>query len=277
MGNQLFQYAAGLSLARRRGTGLLIEARKARGATGSEDPAARPLRILDLALPMRDLCGPAEERALRRRWNLARNLRLPPRWFGFHVERDYAFDPGFFSIPDGVCLHGYYQSELYFRDIAAEVRAAFALRDAELSRAIDARLAEWRDGRPLVGVHVRRGDFLTLTDRDCMTDEAFFAQAMAAFPGARFLVFSDDLAWCRAHFAGRGDVAFSPFTRVIEDFAAMQRCDHNIIAKSTFSWWAAWLNAREGRCVIAPRIATGAKPAWGGAGPDYYPAGWTII
>lgn len=222
------------------------------------------------------MCTRDEEERWRRRWNLARTLRLPPRWFKFYAEKSLAYDPAFPDLPDGLCLHGYFQSELYFAPVEAQVRRAFRPRDAVLVSAVEAALSALREpGRALVALHIRRGDFLTQTDRDCLTSDAFLEAAMSRFPGCRFLVFSDELDWCRARFAGRADVAFSPFTRVIEDFVAMSRCDHLILAKSTFSWWAAWLNEQPGRTVVAPKIAP--QSTWGGGGPDYYPRGWTIL
>jgi Glycosyl transferase family 11 len=279
LGNQLFQYAAGLALARRLGTNLRIDARKfAKVDSASEDPAARPLRILDLDLPFRDLCTRDEENNLRRRWNLAKNLHLPKEWLGFYTDADHRFSTRFHALQDGTRLQGYFQSELYFSNIADEIRRVFQWPDKARHSAIHARLVPFRrDHQPLVSVHIRRGDFLQITAYDAMTSDDFLPRAMQEFAGAHFLLFSDDLNWCRSQFAGREDVSFSPFANVLDDFFAMSHCDHHILAKSTFSWWAAWLNDNSQKRILAPRIAIETKPAWGGGSPDYYPAGWTLL
>ena len=56
----------------------------------------------------------------------------------------------------------------------------------------------------------------------------------------------------------------------------MKYCDHHIIANSSFSWWAAWLNQNPNQLVIAPK-------KWFGEGfkdynmKDFYPENWVII
>ena len=64
-------------------------------------------------------------------------------------------------------------------------------------------------------------------------------------------IFSDDIAWCKQHFAELPGVSFfdGDYLRPTEDLWFMTLCRHHIIANSTFSWWGAYLAEDKGITV----------------------------
>jgi hypothetical protein len=98
-------------------------------------------------------------------------------------------------------------------------------------------------------------------------------------PNNHFLVFSDtnfDIGWCRNHISG-ANIHFSVGNSDVEDFVLMSLCDHHIIANSTFSWWAAWLNTNPDKKVVAPRAWSFSKAKFRPVVDSLIPAGWHII
>jgi hypothetical protein len=74
-------------------------------------------------------------------------------------------------------------------------------------------------------------------------------------PGLRFFLFSDDLGWTRDNIKLPAECVYVDVNRggaAFNDMRLMSRCRHQIIANSTFSWWAAWLNAGKEKLVVAP-------------------------
>ena len=280
LGNQLFQYAMGRRLAAKHGVPLKLNLQ------WFDQPADLPglgmyartcrLQAFDIAAEV----ATAEEvrrfaiRPLRR--FDPRRLRGPWwRWLIRHrpercagrliVESDPNFQPGMLNLPGDVHLRGFWQSEKYFEDVAAPLRAELSLRDPAITARAAAKVHALRqDHRPIVAVQVRRGDVAraheVLKDLTHMPYELvsrdYLQAAMSVFgDGATFLVFSesaDDLAWCRAQLSAR-DIHFTGGQDDLEEFAAMTCCDHNIISNSSFGWWAAWLNPHPGKTVVAPR------------------------
>ena len=70
-------------------------------------------------------------------------------------------------------------------------------------------------------------------------------------PKTKFLIFSDDITWCKKNFIGDSFIFIENEVDFI-DMYLMSMCINNIIANSTFSWWGAWLNKNKNKKIISP-------------------------
>jgi hypothetical protein len=110
-----------------------------------------------------------------------------------------------------------------------------------------------------VCVHVRRGDFVTNTFNGLYGRDYYDAAAKTISrtkSDLSYFVFSDDIPWCRENLAFDGpttfvDDDFEP-VKFRDDLRLMAACKHFIIANSSFSRWAAWLNEDPAKMVVAP-------------------------
>ena len=111
-----------------------------------------------------------------------------------------------------------------------------------------------------VAIHVRRAGNPVKSNEPAYSENPFYVnlsetdyyeKAMALFPNKEFLVFSDDPIWCEKQEIFKGcEISFKTEQ---EDFYLMVACEHQIIANSSYSWWAAYLNKNPEKKVIAPK------------------------
>jgi hypothetical protein len=151
-----------------------------------------------------------------------------------------------------VNLVGYFQSERYFEEDL--IREMFSI-EPRIENEIMERNARTFEGR--CSIHIRRQDYLSYPDIHPFLGIDYYQRAITLMKEngyERFLIFSDDLNWCREHFIGE-EYAFSDKnTHNYEDLILMSLCSSHIIANSTFSWWAAWLSRNPAKIIIAPKL-----------------------
>lgn len=183
-------------------------------------------------------------------------------------EKDCNYDPEVLTRQPAY-LTGYFQSERYFEDIEEKVRKAFQFKPVifeslSKDREEEVRAFEKQIEESLaVSIHIRRGDYITGSEiygGNC-TDE-YYKRAIALikekYPAARFFVFSNDEDWTKewleGNFQGKDFVLVQGSTEETGylDMYLMSRCNHHILANSSFSWWGAYLNPSKDKTVIAP-------------------------
>jgi hypothetical protein len=260
LGNQMFQYAAGLAVARKTGGQLLLDVDFVRhGVTLREFE-------LDQAFVGPFLLASSDEKraALGWRASFRRAFGRPSLSFLWGsrvvVERSFDFSPVLTHLAPPVYLVGYWQSERYFLDVAQEVREKFRFDSPDAANAV---LLNEIDACESVAVHVRRGDYAAnsvVTTHHGLCPPSYYESAakwlLDRKPSLRFFLFSDDLEWTRENVRLPADCVYVDVNRdgaSFNDMRLMSRCRHQVIANSTFSWWAAWLNPSPEKLVIAPK------------------------
>lgn len=101
-----------------------------------------------------------------------------------------------------------------------------------------------------VAIHIRRGDYVKNAFYVDLFTDGYYERAMVEFSDAKFLVFSDDIPWCKKQKLFK-DCDFSEGKTEVEDMNLMASCKGHIVANSSFSWWGAYLSPHGGK-VIAP-------------------------
>ena len=108
-------------------------------------------------------------------------------------------------------------------------------------------------------IHVRRTDQMHETGHKANLE--YYKKAIAFIrskqPNTIFYVFSDDIDWCRVVFSEESNFVFASDKNdkdALRDFVGMKACDNNIIAYSTYSWWAAMLNSNLNKIVVSPHF-----------------------
>ncbi len=253
LGNQMFQAAAGLALARRHGARLIFDVSRFR-AKGLRAFALEPFGLdAEIRTGKQGLASRAQAA-------LGLKPRHQPDWWRgrFHRESGFAYDPAFETLQPPVMIAGYFQSERYFSSIGDEIARLFSPEKLACAKALQQ--AECLAGDDSVALHIRRGDYAH--DRNAaavhgVLPENYYREAIRLVreqvPQARFFIASDD-ATTATNLAAlvHGAQVLSGETAG-DDLFLMSRCRHHIIANSSFSWWSAWLDRRPDGLRIAPQ------------------------
>lgn len=169
------------------------------------------------------------------------------------------YDPILLDVKkQSVLFDGFWQSYLFFNDIAEHIKKQFAFKEALLNAMTKDCLANVVS-RNSVSIHIRRGDYLSFgvdmeNRMNYYNDAINYIKKKVNNP--YWIFFSDDPQWVKEHFLIDDGffVHWNSGEDSWQDMFLMSKCKHNIIANSTFSWWGAWLNNNPDKIVIAPTI-----------------------
>lgn len=258
LGNQLFQYAAARTLAHHHNTSVGFDLSALGGTPAASiitprsyelsafgiDPIQPPW-LYSLSYGLKATPLPKPLRSLVRRWYQPTEYR----------EKSFDFDPDFMSATSAnTYLTGYFQSERYFENIRDSLRRE--LKFIIVTQCLPT--SESTHGS-LVSLHIRRGDYVTNPVHNLCSME-YYEKATTYLAkrvgNIHLMVFSDDQPWAQQHVQLPYPATFveeNNDTNSFQDMHLMSRCQHHIIANSSFSWWGAWLNPDPNKLVVAPK------------------------
>lgn len=176
-------------------------------------------------------------------WKLVNEHQIDPRIKNLKkmVNRDVNYK-----------LSGYFQSEVYFQHIRDEICKIYNI-PRYIEHYIREKYNHIYKNNKTVSLHVRRGDYLNLPESHPLCSLKYYHDAVDRLVDndTKVLIFSDDIKWCRDNFKNKKFIYIQELDFIC--LYMMTKCNHNIIANSSFSWWGAWLNDKTDKQVIAPR------------------------
>ncbi len=242
LGNQMFQYAAGRSLALRQNSKFYID-RKSFETYNLHDYGLHNFNAV-----------------IKDYRNKYFNL-IPKSSLDVYSEKNFRFDQEVFELQTPVFLDGYWQSEKYFHDFSDQIRKDFVFK--KKPNDYNAAIADLIKKKMSLSIHIRRGDYVSNSDTNSFHGTcslSYYKESLEYISDLlktplEIFIFSDDIEWVKENLkitSWQHHFVSNSKSTNYEDLRLMSLCNHNIIANSTFSWWGAWLNSFEDKKVIAP-------------------------
>lgn len=270
LGNQMFQYAMGRQLSINTNKTFYLDI-----SYFKKKYADRRFLLETLNISGKRL----DNKLISKMIFLASNILtvIAPPFYIVKVFKDYRFfkqeshfDNYWISYYDG-----YWQSYKYFENIRSQLLGEFTLK--EISSSYNKCLQKISTNS--VSIHIRRSDYITDSRYGFLGLEYYkkaieFINSQIADP--IFYIFTDDPEWCKNKFQQNDNFVFLSGLNLqdVEELILMSKCANQIIANSTFSWWAAWLNTNDKKIVIRPRFPFNDMSL---LYCDHYPEQWIAI
>ncbi|SHM95050.1 alpha-1,2-fucosyltransferase [Flavobacterium xinjiangense] len=284
LGNQMFQFAFASVLAKNNKALVLIDKKlfKLNGTRDVCTPRNFELAIFNNAYNEASSPNIISFHHLTNLNKLKRKCSL--NYPKIYIEPYFGFYKKALDLRSPVYINGYFQSYKYFIGNEKFIKKIFSFPIEELDLQ-NKNILSIIEKSNTISVHIRRGDYVNdkITQQfhgNCALGYYLDAISLLASQYKTFtlLFFSDDSDWVKEQFE------YLPYPKLFidhnknenswKDMCLMSFCSHNIIANSTFSWWAAWLNDNPTKVVIAPKLwfANVEKKA-----NDLIPPEWILI
>jgi len=165
----------------------------------------------------------------------------------------YPFE--YLNIPlnkEDTIIDGFFQSEKYFKHNRTKIINFLNFDFIDKNYINDN--YNFLNIKNCTSIHVRRGDYLSLPNHHPVQLIDYYLESINILKEKTelFVVFSDDISWCKENIKIENIIYIENEKDYIELYL-MSLCKNNIISNSSFSWWGAWLNENNNKIVIGPK------------------------
>lgn len=178
---------------------------------------------------------------------------------------------------------GYFQSSRYFNKYKNEIKELF-----EPSKAVknwcENKLKEWEkndkfsdESNIKVAIHIRRTDYVKLgwnllLEYYLKSIEQVETKLNEKYNNIQFIIFSDDIEWCKENFKSVKNVSFCQEGSDIEQMYLISKMNGMICSNSSFSWWSTYLSDTHEIVTVPERWFINQS-----YNPDIYEPNWIKI
>lgn len=269
LGNQMFQYAFALVLAKMFNADIFFDFSFFDEIIDSEIATKREfeLGVFNFNCPKASneelsevIVPPRRSKLQKFLWEYFQIKNFAPNGNAYIDTSAYCFKRELLKLNDYFYYNGYFQNENYFKHYRSDVINAFSLKgkiDEKNQSVLDVIKSV-----NSVSIHIRRGDYVNLESASkfhgtCSLDyyERAINYICRKVKNPHFFIFSDDIPWVIENLKLNYPYTVIDFNqgKGYLDMELMKNCKHNILANSSFSWWGAWLNENPNKIVIAPK------------------------
>ena len=260
LGNQMFQYALGRSLAYKNNTELKLDVIDLNKKVKQGTQRHYALNVFKI---QENFVDEKEVKELKGgRDGIFFGVMQKIGFFkknNYIIEPKFSFNPEVLKVGKNAYLQGYWQSEKYFKDIRDVICQEFTLKDEYSIE--DNEIVKEIKNYNTVSLHIRRGDYIAdakINKFHGCCSLGYYNRAVEYIAkkvkNPVFYIFSDDIEWVKENLKINFPTKYvsDGILKDYEELILMSYCKHNIIANSSFSWWGAWLNDNPEKIVITP-------------------------
>ena len=278
LGNQMFQYAFIYAASKKRQTAFFMRHHNALHYFNLYDDLLKNNTINTLKFAARNITQKSRYPITRQvfkqpfialyNWAIFKNILIWDNFVGSDKQQSYLLN----DVKNNVLYEGFFQSEDYFKDYETDIKTLFSIKNVYKTAFLKQKADLFK--RKTIILHIRRTDYndfeiAGLGGKNLTLPLSYYHKCLALIENIdtyNVVFVSDDMDFVRQEFPEKANYFYESNDEII-DFQILLNADILIIANSSFSWWAAWLNPKQDKIIYAPQYFLGFKVN------AYYPMG----